>query len=373
MKKYLTFIVAVIFVSVAYVWSFGMPSTLTSLMPGSSVAQSSNAEVPGRVSRQGRGATAVVTDTLRRQPHADILRAIGSTFAQNSVDVVAGVEGMVVEASIHANADITEGDVLVKLDSQTESFNLEIAQAELDQAQQTVDRYQTLSSSSGAFSAVEVAEAAIALRLAEANLGLARVSLSERTVRAPIAGKLGLSDIEVGDQISSDQVLVTIDDTETMQIEFELPERSVGLLEIGRTILANTPVLIGRTFEGKVIAFDSRIDDVTRSVTVRAQIENPGRILWTGMTFAIRLIDESEPLPVVPATAITWTRDGSGVWVDTDGVASRILVTILYREGDQVWVDGEIPDGASIVTEGAHKLREGAALSVEGNNSDDPA
>jgi RND family efflux transporter MFP subunit len=232
---------------------------------------------------------------------------------------------------------------------------------------QTVERYKSLLANSDV-TAVDVADANVAVRLAEAAVGLAQVALEDRTIRAPIDGRLGLSDVEVGDRISAEQVIVTIDDTETLLIEFELPERSIGLLEKGRAVLANTPVFTGRTFEGEIVAFDSRLDSVTRSVTVRARIDNPDRKLWSGMTFAIRLIDEIEKLPAVPATAITWNREGSAVWTNTNGAASRVPVTILYREGDQVWIETAIAEGTPIVTEGAQKLREGGALLVEGDD-----
>lgn len=311
----------------------------------------------------------VVVEPLQQKPYVDILRAIGSTVAQSSVNVVTSVSGTVTDVSIVPNSEVAAGDILLQLDNRTETLNLEIAQAELDQAVQTVRRYESLLANADV-TAVDVADAKVAVRLAEANVGLARIALEDRTVRAPIAGRLGLTDVEAGDWISSEQVIVTIDDTETLMIEFELPERSIGLLETGRPVLANTPVFTGRTFEGEIVSFDSRLDSVTRSVTVRARVENPEGLLWSGMTFAIRLVNETEELPAVPATAITWDRSGSGVWVDRDGTAARVPVTILYREGDQVWIEAAVAEGTPIVIEGAQKLREGAAVQVEGAVSD---
>ena len=368
MKKLVSLLFAGAVILGAYVLSFGMPASLSELLPGSSDTLAQQAEPGaqgGRPQRPGGGATTVVVEPLKQEPYTDILRAIGSTVAQNSVNVVASVSGKVTEALIEANTDVAAGDILVKLDDRTEILNLEIAQAELDQAVQTVKRYKSLLANSDV-TAVDVADANVAVRLAEAAVGLARIALEDRTVRAPIDGRLGLSDVEVGDRISAEQVIVTIDDTETLLIEFELPERSIGLLEKGRAVLANTPVFTGRTFKGEIFAFDSRLDSVTRSVTVRARIDNPDRKLWSGMTFAIRLLNEIEKLPAVPATAITWSREGSAVWTNTDGVASRVPVTILYREGDRVWIETAIAEGTPIVTEGAQKLREGAAVAVEG-------
>jgi len=381
MKKLASLLAAAALVSVAYVVTFGLPASLSSLLPGATeIAEQSPSPAdrggrPGGSGRRGGGATTVVVEPLQEEPYIDILRAIGSTVAQNSVDVVSSVSGAVTEVSIVPNAHVAAGDILLELDDRTEILNLEIAQAELDQAVQTVERYESLLTNADV-TAVDVADAKVAVRLAESSVGLARIALEDRTVRAPIAGRLGLSDAEVGDWIGSEQVIVTIDDAENLMIEFELPERAIGLLETGRAVLANTPVFTGRTFEGEIVAYDSRLDSVTRSVTVRARIENPDGLLWSGMTFAIRLVNEIEKLPAVPATAITWNRSGSGVWVNREGVAARVPVTILYREGDRVWIDGAIDVGTPIVIEGAQKLREGAALQVDGavrGRSEEPA
>lgn len=380
MKKLVSLLFAGALIVGAYVVSFGLPASLSGLMPGASepvVDSAGPAARGGRPGgRPGGGATTVVVEPLKQEPYTDILRAIGSTVAQRSVNVVATVSGEVTESFIEANTEVAAGDILLELDNETEILNLEIAQAELDQAQQTVERYKSLLTNADV-TAVDVADANVAARLAEAAVGLAQIALEDRTIRAPIDGRLGLSDVEVGDRVSAEQVLVTIDDTETLLIEFELPERSISLLEKGRAVLANTPVFTGRTFEGEIVAFDSRLDSVTRSVTVRAQIDNPDRKLWSGMTFAIRLINEIEKLPAVPATAITWSRAGSAVWTNTDGVAARVPVTILYREGDRVWIETDIAEGSSIVTEGAQKLREGGVLLVDGADrkprSEEPA
>ena len=380
MKKLVSLLFAGALIVGAYVVSFGLPASLSGLMPGASEPLADSAGPAARGGRPGgrpgSSATTVVVEPLKQEPYTDILRAIGSTVAQRSVNVVATVSGEVTESFIEANTDVAAGDILLELDYETEILNLEIAQAELDQAQQTVERYKSLLTNADV-TAVDVADANVAARLAEAAVGLARIALEDRTIRAPIDGRLGLSDVEVGDRVSAEQVLVTIDDTETVLIEFELPERSISLLEKGRAVLANTPVFTGRTFEGEIVAFDSRLDSVTRSVTVRAQIDNPDRKLWSGMTFAIRLINEIEKLPAVPATAITWSRAGSAVWTNTDGVAARVPVTILYREGDRVWIETDIAEGSSIVTEGAQKLREGGALLVDGADrkprSEEPA
>jgi RND family efflux transporter MFP subunit len=300
---------------------------------------------------------------LEQVPYEDSLRAIGSATAMRSVDVVSEGAGKVTAVFLPANGRVEEGDVLLELDDRVEALNVVAAQAALDQATETVTRYERLrSGGSSTVTDVTLSDARLAQRLAEAELGLAQIALEDLTIRAPISGRLGLSDIDVGDVISANSVITTIDETDALLVEFELPERAIAMLDRESTILASTPALRGKVFEGEITSYDSRIDSVTRSITVRAQIDNADEQLWPGMTFSVRLLHESDPLPMVPSTAITWSRAGSSIWVNDTGKAKSVPVTILYRVDQQVWIQADLPEGAMIVSEGAQKLREGAAI-----------
>lgn len=369
MRMFLTLVFSAVIVTGAYFVAFGVPASLrtTSGIEGASNAQPTAAS--GRqAGPRGGGpnsarATTVVLTPLEKQPYSDVLRAIGSAEALRSADVIAQVAGEVIETNLIANSQVVAGEVLVQLDPRTQTLNLEIAQTELEQAKGTVERYARLQDSGNStITNVTLSEAKIEQRLAEANVGLAQVALDDRTIRAPIAGKLGLSEIAIGDILSANSVIVTIDDAEALLVEFELPERSVGVLAKKQEVLASTPTFVGRTFTGGIVSFDSRIDSVTRSITVKARIENPEAMLWPGMTFSIRIIHESDPLAVLPTTAITWSRNGSSVWIDNDGTAERIPVTILFRRGDLAWIEADIDTGTMVVTEGAQKLRAGARI-----------
>lgn len=381
MRKIITLAVSALIIAGAYFVAFGVPASLgvgqtTETAADAPAGKAAGGPGPGGPGRGSGGArvTTVAVTPLEMQPYEDVLRAIGSADALRRASVIPKVSGEVVETNLSANLDVSAGDVLVQLDAKTEMYNLEIAEAELEQARDKVLRYERLRESGNpAITDVEYAEAKVAQRLAEANLGLAQVALDNRTIRAPISGKLGLSDVEIGDVLSANTAIATIDDAETLLVVFELPERSVGLLEMGQTVLTSTPTFAGQVFEGEIVSFDSRIDSVTRSVTVRAQIDNSSARLWPGMTFSVRIVHESEPLAVLPATAITWSRDGSSVWIDKDGVAEQVAATILFRRNDQVWIEADITPGTMVVSEGAQKLRTGSAIAVASGADASPA
>lgn len=369
MKNFIVALVSLAVLAGAYAIAFGVPTQVAQIWSGLPAEETSEAPRgrpgdPGGPRGQGR-TTTVVLAPLEERAYTLVLRTVGSAVSLRQSEVVATEAGEVVEAALRANKLVDKGEILLRLDDRTEQLALEIARVNRDLAQATVTRYQGLRQNGNAVvTDVALSEAEVALRLAEADVGLAEVALDNRTVVAPISGRLGLSDVHVGDRLSGGDTIVTIDDTTTLLATFEVPERSIGLLGEGKPVLVTTPTYAGRVFEGSVTAFDSRLDSVTRSATVEAEIDNAEGLLLSGMTFAIRMTEKTAPLPVVPATAITWDRTGAGIWVAEEGRTTRIPVTIRYRDGDQVWIETGAPVGAQIVTEGAAKLRDGAQVTT---------
>lgn len=375
-KNFIVFVLSLGVLAGAYAIAFGVPAEISRYW-GDAPTEDASAKDAATASRSGpsggpgggpRGqgrSTTVVFAPLEERAYTLVLRTVGSAVSLRRSEVVATEAGEVVETALQANKWVEKGEVLLRLDDRSERLALEIAEANRDQAQATVTRYQGLhQNGSAVVTDVALAEAEVALRLAEANVGIAELAVENRTVVAPITGRLGLSDVHVGDRLSVGDAIVTIDDTTTLLATFEVPERSIGLLAEGKSVLVTTPTYTGRVFEGKISAFDSRLDSFTRSVTVEAEIDNAEGLLLSGMTFAVRMTDETAPLPVVPATAITWDHSGAGIWVSEEGRTSRTPVAIRYRDGDQVWIETEAPLGAQVVTEGAAKLREGAQVTT---------
>ncbi|WP_301068924.1 efflux RND transporter periplasmic adaptor subunit [Pseudooceanicola sp.] len=356
----------------AYVIAFGAPEQIAQFWGGAPAEETAAPRGrAGGARGQGR-ATTVVLAPLEERNYSLVLRTVGSAVSLGRAEVIASEAGEVVDSALRANKLVEKGEVLLRLDDRTERLSLEIAQASRDQAQETVSRYQGLRiNGTSVVTDVALSEAEVALRLAEANVGLAEIALEDRTIVAPISGRLGLSEVNIGDRLSIGDAIVTVDDSTTLLATFEVPERSIALLTEGKPVFVSTPTYAGRIFEGQITAFDSRLDSVTRSATVQAEIDNSEGLLLSGMTFAIRMSEETDPLPVVPATAITWDRSGAGIWVVEDGSTSRAPVTIRYRNGDQVWVETDAPVGAQIVAEGAAKLREGAQV-AEARTSEGP-
>lgn len=346
----------------SYTMTFGVPSPVVSLLPGANAAQNSQSEKKPPSGRGGRTST-VVLAPLELTPYTATIQSIGTGKSLHSVEVVSEVTGQVTEVFIEANASVEAGDPLIQLDNRTQILNVQMAEAQWNQAGTLVNRYKKIRESGAAsISDAELDEAILEVTQARIAINLAKEALNERTIRAPISGRLGLTDISIGDSIDESDVLVSIDDSTNIIIEFEVPERAISLLSVGRKVLASTPSYAGRVFEAELTAFDSRLNNQTRSVSVQAQVDNVDSLLWSGMTFAVRLLNDSEPMATIPSTALSWARHGAGIWTVENGIASRQPVTVRFRQGGTVWVDTDVTVGTTIVTEGAVKLREGSTV-----------
>ncbi|QKV20184.1 efflux RND transporter periplasmic adaptor subunit [Oricola thermophila] len=372
LKRFLPPLAGIAIVALAWFATFGMP--FMEQDPDTGTQGAASASVPpaggppgGGPRGRGAGATVVTLAEVEVLPFTEVFRSVGTARAQASVTVETEVAGKVTEVHFGANQEIEAGDPLVSLDDRVEQIALRTARANLAEAKATLERYTALMDmNSGAVSAVNVAEAETQVEIAEADVARAEYDLEQKTIRAPISGTLGLTDVEPGVYLAAASEIVTITDQTHLTIEFGLPDRAANIVQVGQPVRLITGSLPGRVFEGTVEGYDGQIDSTTRTIKVRAGIDNTDGLLLPGMIFNVLLAHENEPLPRVPATAITWSRDGASVWAVEQGKAEPVSVTIRHRADDMVWLDAELEEGRQVVVEGVQKLREGSQVTTAG-------
>ncbi|WP_165929179.1 efflux RND transporter periplasmic adaptor subunit [Shimia isoporae] len=310
--------------------------------------------------------TIVTTFEVKAEAFTDSFRSVGTAKAKANVMVESETAGRVTEVHFGPNQLIQAGAPLVTIEDRVEQIALRSAKANLAEARATLKRYDTLrEAGSGAVSAVSVTEAGTQVEIAEAAVERAEYDLDLKTIRAPISGTLGLTDVEPGMYLGLASEIVKITDQTYLSVEFGLPDRASGIVQVGQTVWLTTGSLPGRVFEGTVDGFDGQIDSTTRTIKVRAGIENAQGLMLPGMVFNVILDDQNAPLPVVPANAITWSRQGAAVWTVKNGKAEPVLVSIRHRENDRVWLNGDLPDGTSVIVEGVQKVRQGEEVTTK--------
>ena len=334
--------------------------------PGAGPRPGGGAPPPGGVAWRpgGSGPVQVVAAPVEIDSVGTELRAIGTAAAVRSVTVYPQVTGVVAEVDFTSGGTVTAGQVILRLDSSDQQVAVDKAGLALDAARQAVERAQRLSKS-GNVSAVTLSDAQTAEKQAEIDLRSAELELAKRTIHAPFGGTVGLSDLSIGDLVSSAKAITTIDDMSAVTVAFDIPESAAGKLAIGQAVGATSAALPGETLSGTVSALDSRIDPASRTLRVEARVDNQRGLIRPGMGITILLSIPGEPRPAVPSLAIQWDRQGSFVWKLVDGKVRRTPVQVVGRRSGMVTVAGEVGAGDRVVTEGVLRLREGMSVAAE--------
>ncbi len=310
-----------------------------------------------------RSAVAVIAHEVGLRRETLQIEAVGTSRARRSA-VIYPQTGGEVKAVLFETGDYVEaGAPLLRLESKREELALRLAAVEVENAELVLSRYRRIEDS-GAVPVNQVDEAQTALDAARIALDQAEVVLAERTVRAPFAGHLGLTDVDPGARITATTQITQLDDRRILFVDFAAPEEVFGRIDVGDAVTVVPFAGAGRRTEATIIGLDSRIEATSRTVTVRAELDNTDDRLRPGMSFRVYLSLEGAAYPAIPETALLWGTDGPYVWRLADAVVERAAVEIVSREGGFVLVRGDLTDGARIVLEGIQKVRDGSVVRV---------
>lgn len=253
------------------------------------------------------------------------------------------------------------GEVIVELDSAQARADLAAADAALTESKAQLKRAQELlptqALSQSQFDQIVATQSANAARV-----DAARARLADTVIRAPFSGRVGLRRVSVGTLVSPGTVITTLDDSSLIKVDFGVPEVNLPALRVGLELAAESAAYPGRRFVGTVKSIDSRIDPVSRSVQVRAEIPNREGLLKPGMFLNVDLLRDARRAIVIPEEALVPEQNRQYVFVVKDGMAEKREVRIGSRRPGNVEIVEGLAVGERIVVEGTVKLREGGPV-----------
>lgn len=319
--------------------------------------------------RQNAGQQSTVVVKLAAEGKInDRLRAIGDGDAIRSVGVTPLVAGQISELLAEPGKQVRAGDVIARLDDEVERVAVSQAKVALQAAEAKLNRNEDLKK---IISQAEYQDAQTAVESARLAVSAAEIALKRRQVRAPIDGVAGIISADTGDYVTVSTPLVTIDDRSKLLVDFWVPERFTGLIKEGQVVEAKPIARPGKSYPGRIEAIDNRIDTASRTLHVRAEIENEGDTLRAGQSFEVVLTLPGDSWPSVSPLAIQWDSEGSYVWrVGKENKVERIAAAIIQRNPDDVLVDAKIEPGDRIVVEGLQRLRHGAKVRIFGEKAE---
>ena len=325
---------------------------------GGRQAEGRENRIPGLI---GGGAVNVVTAPVEADASGDTVMALGTVKALHSVTVFPQVSGVVDKILFTPGQAVEAGAPLLMLDDDEEQAAADRARIEYAQARAAFERSQALAKSK-TISNVALSEAEMAAQLAENGVRIAEITAQRRIVSAPFSGVVGLTDISIGELVSSTTAITTLEDLTTVRVDFEVPERWAGRIVADQPIFAMAQALPGSTFAGRITGIDNRVDATTRTLRLQADLANQAGLLKTGMAIMVSLEFDPDQELVVPSLAVQWDRRGSFVWKVAEGAARRADVAIVRRQSGIVIVKGDVAAGDRVVVEGLLRLREGAKV-----------
>jgi membrane fusion protein, multidrug efflux system len=302
----------------------------------------------------------------------NLVTAVGDLAAVHQVNVTPDVAGRVTDIMFTAGASVKAGTPLVQLFDAPEQGDLASFKAQATVAQLSLDRAKQLASRQfGPQATVDQAQAAFD----QATAGIAKTEaiISQKLVRAPFNGELGVRHVEVGQFLTAGTQIVTLTDLSTLYANFTVPEKGSAALKVGQTVRVAVDAYPGRTFEGKINAIEPQIAADTRNIRVQATIENPDHILKPGMfTTTTVVLPDKAAVVTVPETAVDYTLYGDSVFLITEkeenGKTNLTAVRTFVRTGNRVNGRAEILSGLKVddrvVAVGQLKLQSGAPVSI---------
>jgi membrane fusion protein (multidrug efflux system) len=353
------------------------------VQPGATVGGPPGAGRPGGARPGGFGAQAsqaplVTVERVESDQIYDAVDALGTTQANESVTLTAKVTDTVRRVNFEDGDYVEAGTVLVELTNQGEEAALAEARANLDDAESQLRRYEDLSRRGlSAAQDLDVARSRAAANQARLNSVVAR--LSDRLIQAPFSGLLGFRQVSPGTMLSPNTTITSIDDISIIKLDFTVPESVISTMTLGSRVVAKSVSYPDRAFEGIVRTVGSRVDPVTRAITVRAHIPNEDRVLRPGMLLTVEVVTAEHTALVVPEGAVFQIQNRAYLYRVEGQTARQQQIDIGARRFGLIEVLGGVEEGDLIVTQGIVKLRDGvqvrfdnpeAALSERSGNAE---
>lgn len=314
--------------------------------------------------RNPGGLVNVRVATVGSEPFAQDVEAIGTARANEAVDVTAKISNRVTAIAFREGQQVKAGDVLVEFDSEQVRANLAEAEAALLDSRSQFNRSRELFATH-ALSASQLDQLQATLTMNEARVAGARAQLNDTVIRAPFAGRVGLRNVSLGGLVSPGDVITTLDDLSVIKLDFSVPEIFLATLKPGLTIEARSSAYPDETFAGRVASVDTRIDPTTRSVAIRALIDNRDGRLRPGMFMTLRLVRREGDALMLPEQAIVPEGDRHYVYIVAEGRAHKREVQIGRRRPGQVEILQGLTAGDSVVVDGTLNMRDGIAVRAQ--------
>lgn len=328
----------------------------------------------GEMQAAGMPPVPVATKLAEQARWEDSMRFTGTLRPVQGVTLQAEVGGTITAIPVENGAKVAAGQLLIEFDTKQETAELasEIASQRL--AQLNLDR------TAGLLQKRIISQSEYDASKAEFDNASARVAalqaiIEKKTIRAPFAGQVGIRLVNVGQTVSPGDNLIPLQANDPIFVEFAVPQTRLGRVEIGQTVRVSDAN--DEPVSGPITAINPVVDEASRTARVQGTLSNPGGTLRPGQFVEVDvLMPELREVVAIPLSAVVAAAYGDSVFVveEQDGklAVRQQFVQLGGQRGDFVSVTKGLSPGDRVVTAGAFKLTNGAAVSIDDSMQPEP-
>lgn len=304
-----------------------------------------------------------------------LLPAVGSLKAVQGMTVAAELPGRVTRIHFQSGAVVPKGTLLLEQDSSSERAQLPGAVAASDLAKVNLERANKLLAEK-VISQAEYDSTVTKFRQAIAEADDIKATIAKKTIRAPFSGRLGIRQVDLGQQLQSGQEIVSLQTLDPIYLNFSLPQQYLSKLRAGLTVRVTSDAFPDRSIEGKLTTISPEVDSNTRNIRLQATLANPDDVLRPGMFVEAKVVlPTQQQTLIIPATAVLYAPYSDSVFLIeeqpelADGEAGLVLrqqfVRLGERRGDFVAVQSGLEAGQRMASSGVFKLRNGQQVIID--------
>lgn len=308
---------------------------------------------------------------VEQQNWPNTLTAVGSLGAWQGITVSAEVDGRISVIHFESGQQVKAGDLLIEQVSGNEKAQLRAALSRLALAKSNLQRVESLrKQQSVSQSAID--EASQEVEFTESEVENLKITLSKKNILAPFDGRLGIRQVDLGQELQAGTAIVTLQSIDQLRVNFRVPQQWIDKMQPGYTVVVGTSLTQVRN--GVIIARAAEVDSASRNLHVQAKIDNPEQQFLPGMSVGIliNLPDTSDVL-VIPNTAVLYAPYGDTVFVIEASENAKFaqvrqqFVKLGATRGDFVAIEAGLEKGQRVVSAGAFKLSNSMPVVIKEN------
>ena len=375
--------IGIVVLAAILIWRHFSAPQATDAAPGAQQAGSGPAGAGGR---RGAPMSPVQAATATVQSVPRFLSGLGTATAANTVTVTSRVDGQLMAIHFTEGQQVKAGDLLVEIDPRPYEVQLTQAlgqlakdQATLANAKRDLTRYQQLAKTNlVSRQELDTQESLVrqtegAIKADQGAVDSAKLQITYSKITAPIDGRVGLKQVDVGNYIASGSTtgIVVITQTHPIDVVFTLPESNItdlvkaqkaGPVSVEAWDRTNQQLLTS----GELLSLDNQIDTATGTIKLKARFDNLDDALFPNQFVNARLkVATLQNAVVIPTAALQMGNEGNFVWLlSADNKVSKHRVTAGIQDSQQVVISAGVNAGDRVVTDGIDRLTEGMQVEV---------